>query len=161
MKLSLTWSGARPPFPNARPASKYSGIGERPQRLDGACRAILRVLAPTSDSFLLEGKLERHLHQPRLSGPDYLAEEGAVDIGIHGRGSKKLCMIERIERFDPQLQRPRFGERERLQHREIEVQHSRSMKRPARGAARRSQGVIAKSERVEIRQPIARIAVEV
>ena len=53
------------------------------------------------DSFLLEGKLERHLHQPRLSGPDYLAEERAVDIGIHGRGSKKLCMIESIERFDP------------------------------------------------------------
>ena len=47
------------------------------------------------------------------------------------------------------------------QQREIEIEHARSVEGAARGGARSAQSVRAEQRRIEIRQPIARIAVQV
>src|SRR5438093_1050197 len=43
MKFSVSLRGASPPLPKARPANRYRGIAEKPQRLARRCRAIIHA----------------------------------------------------------------------------------------------------------------------
>jgi len=59
--------------------------------------------ASQSDSKL-ERELERGLHQPRRLRVHHVAEQGAVDVALHGRRPKEIRMVEGVERFDTKLQ---------------------------------------------------------
>ena len=56
-------------------------------------------------------------------------------------GAKELRVIERIERFQPELQRLGFGDPEVLEQREIEIQHPGTVEGTARGGAGRAQSI--------------------
>ena len=71
------------------------------------------------------------LHQAWRRGFDNSAKRIAINIPVHSRWPEELCVIERVERFQPELELPGFREFERLQDREVEIELPGTVKEPS------------------------------
>src|SRR5713226_3351083 len=91
----------------------------------------------------------------------YSTEEMTVNVAVDGHGPEELRLIEDVESFQPKLQRFCFRQVDISHQREIGVEHPRPVEEPARGVARRTQGIDGKQRGIEIRLAIRRIRFEV
>src|ERR1051326_2909899 len=90
-----------------------------------------------------------------------MAEQVAVDVAVDCGRPEELSMVERIERLQPELQLLRFRPPEGFQQRDIRIEHSRPVERPAGGRARSAQGIRSESRSVEILLPVSWIVVQI
>src|SRR5712691_789676 len=93
----------------------------------------------------LTGELKRELcgdlRDARRRSVGDISKRGATNVSIHRAATKKLSMVEGIERFETDLQSPRFCKLGDLVDRQAVVVHTRSVERAARRVARRAQSI--------------------
>src|SRR5208283_1490028 len=109
----------------------------------------------------LKQKFCADLNESRRRRTHDLPKRRAVDIPIDRLRSKKLRVVECIERFDSELQRLSFGQTEIFQQRQIEVVYSRPVEESPPGRSWSSQRILAELQCVEIGSAISGIMIKI
>src|ERR1700728_3659418 len=105
-------------------------------------------------------ELDRQLNQPGSGRADYPSEVRIVDFSVHRGGTVKLCVVEYVESFHPDIARFRFCETHRFADLHIEVRNAWAVKETPGRVTQLSKCLRREESGVEFRPAIAGIRID-